>query len=87
MPLRDHNATPCRNCGAPILWRRTNSESLIPLDAEPVPAGNIAIDSVRALVYGPADAEEARERGVPLHQHHRLSCPHADQWARGGSHG
>jgi hypothetical protein len=58
----------------------------MPIDAEPVANGNIVVDSVRALEYGRSDVEAARERGMPLRQHHRLSCPNAAQWARGSQH-
>lgn len=31
----------CRSCNAPIWWGRTDSNKLIPIDAEPADNGNI----------------------------------------------
>ncbi len=83
-------------CGGRILWARTVASGLtewMPLDAEPTPDGNILAypdpTNRRRLICVVYDVRKNRARlagmvadGWLLFQHHRLSCPRADQWAR-----
>lgn len=34
----------CRSCGEPIIWTETTNGKRMPVDAEPVPAGQWALD-------------------------------------------
>lgn len=51
----------CRSCDAPIIWATLPSGERMPLDALPVPDGNVLLhsDGVRALVLGKDDELEA----------------------------
>ncbi|MGW5647541.1 hypothetical protein [Saccharopolyspora sp. NPDC003762] len=84
-PLDSH-VTPCPDCRGPIVWATTAKGVPMPVDAEPAAAGNVllSVDSqgVHAGVLATNQAAGARDRGQPLHQHHRLSCPYAHKWAR-----
>ncbi|MER5388353.1 hypothetical protein [Saccharopolyspora sp. NPDC002686] len=84
-PLDSH-ITQCPDCRASIVWATTGKGHQMPLDAEPVPAGNVLLSAdrkgVHAGVLGPNQAAGARDRDQPLYQHHRLSCPYAHKWAR-----
>lgn len=42
---------PCRQCGKPLLWARTNSGNLLALDADPVEGGTVSIVAGAAHVF------------------------------------
>jgi DNA-directed RNA polymerase subunit RPC12/RpoP len=79
--LADGSA-PCPDCQALILWLITDRNRLMPVDAQPSPRGNVARQGRHGGVLNPRQATVARGRGVPLYLHHRLTCPHADRWAK-----
>jgi hypothetical protein len=82
----------CSDCHKPILWARVgkNRDEWMPLDAAPVDTGNVlaqpdphAPRRLIADVLGRPTARAAMAAdGWLLFQHHRLSCPFADRWAR-----
>lgn len=91
-------ARTCSHCRAAIMWAKTNASGRrewMPLDYEPAPRGNVlaypAPGDPRLLVCDVlADRgrearrlDEMRRDGWLLFLHHRLSCPKAEQWARG----
>jgi hypothetical protein len=46
----------CRTCGRPVRWVITAANNKkMPLDAKETPAGNIVLESGRAVVLGPGD--------------------------------
>lgn len=62
----------CRSCGAPIRWARTAANgALIPLDAEPNPAGNVELVDGRAVVHGQPPLLTPPELWMP----HHATCP------------
>lgn len=70
----------CRSCSAPIVWARTSSEKLMPVDPEPTPDGNLVLfrdyaDEWRVQVVGGADDR-------PRHRPHFATCPDAEGWRR-----
>ena len=65
----------CRSCQAPILWAKSASGSSVPLNADPVPAGNIALRSDGIAIY--LRKGEAPPAGAPLHVSHFATCPNA----------
>lgn len=87
----------CDTCGAPILWcLSTSTDRRIPIDALPVPHGNVTLDgdplsisgrdTLRATVHGDLDIALllTEEPTVDLYVTHFVTCPDADQW-RGGT--
>lgn len=88
----------CSHCKARIMWAKTNAsgrKEWMPLDVEPAPRGNVlaypAPGDPRLLV---CDVLSDRGRDQPrldamradgwlLFQHHRLSCPRAEEWSKG----
>jgi len=80
----------CRNCRGGIMWAWTVGGERMPVDAQPTAHGNVLLyrDPARprrllAAVEGSRRKLDAmRAAGWPTYQHHRLSCPQADQWAR-----
>jgi hypothetical protein len=76
----------CRSasCAAPVIWARTSSGELMPVNPDPDPDGNVELmppgagyDTPTAIVH-PADQPTlwAGERYVS----HFATCPEADQW-------
>lgn len=71
----------CGSCAAPIVWAKTATGSLMPLDAQPVPDGNVAAyrdasGDVRARVLKAGEEPQPHERrGVS----HFATCASADQ--------
>lgn len=62
----------CSSCGAPIIWCKfATSGKPAPIDAEPVPDGN--------LVMMPGAKVEAARAGAdgPLYKSHFATCPNA----------
>lgn len=74
----------CRSCGAPIVFAVTERGKRIPIDAEPVENGNIALDRLqeppRAYVLKTATAREMVEGN--LYVLHFSTCPNAAQHRR-----
>lgn len=70
----------CRSCDAPVLWARTVTGKLIPLDTEPSDGGNLVLDDGRALIYDHTTSNEMF--APPLYVSHFATCPQADRWRR-----
>jgi hypothetical protein len=80
----------CRSCHAPIIWAYTRT-GIMPLDAEPAPAGNIrvtwvgwppeATPSAHATIL---NREQAQDAGEPLYVSHFATCPQASTWRKRG---
>lgn len=82
----------CSDCKGRIMWARVGKDrgEWMPLDADPSPTGNVLAQpdptAPRRLIADVLGRPAARAAMVAdgwlLFQHHRLSCPHADRWAR-----
>lgn len=70
------NVVSCRSCGAAIFWTKSaKTGSAMPLDAQPVDAGNIyLVDGLAHVKSG--DAAEQMMQG-PMYQSHFATCPNA----------
>lgn len=71
----------CRSCGAPIVWAVTERGRRMPLDAQPVVAGNIEVSrrpdgAILATVRAEAQGEAQR------YVSHFSTCPQAGQHRR-----
>ena len=67
----------CSSCGAAVRWVRTLAGKSMPLDAEPHPQGNVALDETGevATVLGKGSAEKFAQ--LPRYRSHFATCPHA----------
>src|SRR5262249_28997696 len=80
-PIAD--AVYCRSCGAPILWRTMPGGKAMPIDAEPIAGGTIALhsDGVRAAVLTPIEITIVQHLlggpGPELYKSHFATCPNA----------
>lgn len=73
----------CRSCQAPILWGITSKGKAMPLDLEPVEAGNVFLSpDGSARVLNKAALEEARLTNTPLRKSHHATCRHGRAWRR-----
>ena len=43
--------TKCRACGQPIIWATTKNDKMMPIDAEPDPAGNVELHGDRGVRF------------------------------------
>lgn len=74
----------CRSCGRDIWWATTPGNSLIPLDAQPHPAGNLAVhrerngDLIARPLKGDEEPRSDERRGIS----HFATCPNANAHRR-----
>ena len=71
----------CRGCGVAIRWVATAATGkLMPLNAEPDPAGNVLLDDDgRAVVLGKGDAG-ASLFGEARYMPHHATCEKVDEF-------
>lgn len=73
--------TACRSCGSSIRWAATKKGKLLPVDAEPNPAGSVELRERPgaipvAIVHSAGDRPLFGDRYLP----HWAACPQADEW-------
>lgn len=74
----------CRSCPARVIWCQTERGKAMPVDADPVVGGNLALKPARAgqqplaVVVPPAKRAEHEA----LHVSHFKTCPHAGAWRK-----
>jgi len=68
----------CKSCGARIIWTLTMKGKRMPVDADPVENGNIALVEGENVVTSTV-VEPARVPGVLLYVSHFATCPNAAQ--------
>lgn len=65
----------CGSCNAPVIWVRTSTGKRMPVDAAPVPNGNIILNGGQA-VYTQAGCTIGAPDGK-LYVSHFATCPNA----------
>jgi hypothetical protein len=70
----------CRSCNAPVLWVATATGKQMPIDAIPVPDGNIILDTDRIAHVLPDAAQPPPD--VLRYVSHFATCPNATQHRR-----
>jgi hypothetical protein len=78
----------CRTetCNAEIVWARTETGKLMPVDAEPSGVGNVRVFAVQGIVCARVVSAEDAERmrrdplAVPLRTSHFVTCQRAADW-------
>lgn len=66
----------CRSCGAEIVWAITTSGKRMPIDAAPVPNGNVTLRD------DGGDAPTALVGKGGTHVSHYATCSEAKQWRK-----
>ena len=76
----------CRSCKAPIRWAVTEAGRPIPLDLEPVDAGNVRLDDARVPGGAPIAvivfSEDREAFAGELYLSHFATCPYAQEHRR-----
>lgn len=78
----------CRTCRSEIVWGTdASTRSLMPVDADPSPNGNISVwvdaaGAAHLVTLSRAKASATRAAGKELHLSHFASCPDAAQWRK-----
>lgn len=71
----------CRSCGAPVIWTVTERGKRMPVDAEPVPGGNVRLEQSTAGAPPTAVYTKASPLVVE-HTSHFATCEQAGEWRR-----
>ena len=76
--MSGRDASTCRSCGAPVVWRRhAKTGKWAPIDATPAAEGNVVMlarsDRYAIVPRGELGQDDARPRYTP----HFATCPHA----------
>lgn len=69
----------CRSCDAPIIWAKSPAGKAMPIDAEPVPDGNVLLvangsATPNAIVV---EADHQWAEGARRYKSHFATCPNA----------
>lgn len=73
----------CRTCRAEVVWCHTAGGKSMPIDAQPVPDGNVLVDDgARGLVATVVPAGQVTFDDRPLYVSHFATCPDADTHRR-----
>lgn len=70
----------CRSCQAPVIWVRTEAGKAMPVDAEPVPNGNLLLVAEQGKVI--AYVREPDMLNTSRYVSHFVTCGQADVWRR-----
>lgn len=79
----------CRSCGAQIIWAVTTSGRRMPVDAAPVPNGNVALCPHPSPGHAPTAhivSPQAEAHQDDRFTSHFATCPHADEHRTPRSH-
>lgn len=70
----------CRSeqCQAPIIWARTTSGRSMPVNADPTPDGNIAVEVRQGMIMAIVYPEPIRDGRTS----HFMTCPAAHAWRK-----
>ena len=78
--------TKCRSCGAAVLWAMTRNAKRMPIDAQPVPEGNMVLTlkagPPQALLVEKFYADKHTEPGRNRYTSHFSTCPNAQEHRR-----
>lgn len=73
----------CKSCGASILWVKTLGGRAMPLDAEPVPDGNVVVHNKTCVVLTKEQQGDTDLKGTgPRYQSHFATCSQAAKHRR-----
>ncbi len=84
MPADLRSIRKCTGCNAPIVWAETSTGRAMPVDADPVPDGNVLLFPTidrkwLAVVLG---ADEAQASRSERHKSHFATCPVASRFRK-----
>lgn len=71
------NTGKCKSCGASIIWAKTINGKSIPLNADPVDFGNVALINGVAHVLGPSKKNDPGFATTNRYHSHFGTCPNS----------
>ena len=80
-----HKATKCSSCPAIVIWAETEKGKRMPVDAKPVPNGNIYLvhrGQRKAPLAVHAKFDRIDGQKIPKYRAHFASCPNASRHRR-----
>lgn len=81
MNVRPSTWSHCRSCGARIYWVVTEGGAAMPVDADPVPGGNVVIRRHGIRYVGHVlRRDESPPPGVERRMPHHATCPDGAAW-------
>jgi hypothetical protein len=80
----EYDIAACRSCDAPIVWATSSGGKRMPVDALPVPDGNVELTLQPGSWVGPVAAVLTAPSlfAKPLRKAHFATCPAAEQWRK-----
>jgi hypothetical protein len=73
----------CRSCDAPIIWATSVNGKAMPINAEPVENGNVALQPRQGMGPLAVVLSVAKRFGrTDLHTSHHSNCPQANGWRK-----
>ena len=79
--MTDHKTTPCKACGAPVIWIKDQNGTKLPLNKQQVRAYRQAIDDSWGFDY--AWGSGARKKPTLVYIAHSLTCTGASEFSQG----
>lgn len=73
---------PCKGCGAHVIWASTIRANTMPVDARPVPDGNVVLRWLGGKPYAEVVSNPAKLFGKTVRKSHFVTCPKADRYRR-----
>lgn len=76
---------PCESCAAPVIWTTTENAKAMPVDADPVAGGNLALTAVpgqNPLSKVLSVRQQFGRSG--LRKSHFATCPDGPSWRKRG---
>lgn len=81
--VSDFEIDVCSSCRKPIIWCVTTRARQMPVNADPEPGGNIAVDPRPGLdPLARVLSVTAQFGRTNLRKSHFVDCPQADKWRR-----
>lgn len=79
--------SPCKSCGARVIWTLTTANKAMPVNAEPSAKGNVELVGeaggiIRATVLAGPTLFDDPEGHPARHLSHFVTCPDAGEWRR-----
>lgn len=71
----------CLSCDAPIVFARTITGRTMPVDVEPVPGGNVAVEVRQGFIRATVLTGQVADRD-DLRVAHFVTCPDAKEWRK-----
>lgn len=80
--MSDYPTSPCKSCRRLVIWTTTERGKPMPVDAQPDPAGSVALSIEDGKVHSRVVSVKLRFGRKDLHTSHFVGCPQSGKWRR-----